>query len=83
VDAESGPAWVRWVVYPAAAGVAVADACGNRQGAGTALAGAALGLAAGHTLDRIEHDRVSLFDRAHFLARGSRRDFRVGFQARF
>ena len=83
VDAETRPAWVRWVVYPVAAGVAVADACGSGQGAGTALAGAALGLAAGHALDRIEHDQVSLFDRARFLARGSRRDFRVGFQARF
>jgi hypothetical protein len=83
VDAESRPGWVRWVVYPAAAGVAVADVRGSGQGPGTALAGAALGLVAGHALDRIEHDRVSLFERAHFLARGSRRDFRVGFQARF
>jgi len=63
--------------------VAVVDASGSGQGAGGALAGAALGLAAGHALDRIERDRVSLFDRARFLARGSRRDFRVGFQARF
>jgi hypothetical protein len=83
VDAESRPTWVRWVVYPAAAGVAVADARGSGQGPGTTLAGAALGLVAGHVLDRIERDRVSLFERAHFLARGSRRDFRVGFQARF
>ena len=83
VDAESRPGWVRWVVYPAAAGVAVADAHGSVEGAGRALAGAALGLAAGHVIDRIEHDRVGLFERARFLARGSRRDFRVGFQARF
>jgi hypothetical protein len=83
VDAESRPGWVRWVVYPAAASVAVVDASGSGRGAGGALAGAALGLAAGHALDRIERDRVSLFDRARFLARGSRRDFRVGFQARF
>jgi hypothetical protein len=83
VDAESRPAWVRWVAYPLAAGVAVADVAESGQGVGTAMAGAALGLAAGHALDRIEHDRVSLFNRAHFLARGTRRDFRVGFQARF
>jgi len=83
VDAESRPAWVRWVVYPIAAGAAALDARGSRQGAGPALAGAALGLAAGHALDRIEQDRVRLFERAHFMARGSRRDFRVGFQASF
>ncbi len=83
VDAESRPGWVRWVVYPAAAAVALVDARESGLGPGTAAAGAALGLAAGHVLDRIEHDRVSLFERARFLARGSRRDFRVGFQARF
>jgi hypothetical protein len=83
VHAESRPGWVPWVVYPAAASVAWVDARESGEGPGAAAAGAALGLVAGRAFDRIERRRVSLFDRAHFLARGSRRDFRVGFQARF
>lgn len=83
VDGESRPGWVRWVVYPLAAGAAALDAHECGLGAGTALAGAALGLSAGHAFDRIERERVSLFERARFVARGSRREFRVGFQASF
>ena len=81
--AESGAGWVPWVAYPAAVAVLVADATDDAHGLADAAAGAALGLAAGHALDRFERSRLSLFERARFMARGSYRDFRVGFQARF
>jgi hypothetical protein len=83
IAAESQARWVPWVVYPAAAVVGLAQAREVGDGLGAAAAGAALGYWTGRKLDRIERSELRIFDRARFLVRGSPRDFRVGFKARF
>ena len=83
IHAESRARWVPWVAYPAAATVLWVDSREQPGWMGNAASGAVLGLCVGFTLDRFERDHVRLFDRAHFMAHGSRRDFRVGFQASF
>lgn len=83
IAAESQARWVRWVVYPAAAAAGLAQVHENGAGLGNVAAGAALGFWTGRKVDQIERGRVRIFDRAHFLASGSPRSFRVGFKARF
>jgi membrane-associated phospholipid phosphatase len=83
IDAESQARWVSWLVYPAAAAVGWARVREDRHWLSDVTAGAALGFWAGRKVDRIERGRVRFFDHATFLARGSRRNFRVGFKTRF
>ncbi len=83
IDAESAARWVRWVVYPVAAAAGLAQVHQNGCGLGDVAAGAALGFWTGRKVDQIERGQVRIFDRARFLVRGSPRNFRVGFKARF
>ena len=83
IHAESPARWVPWVVYPAAAAAGWTQAWQNGEGLGGVAAGAALGIWAGRTLDRLERGQVRILDRARFLVRGSPRNFRLGFKARF
>ncbi len=83
IDEESQARWVSWVVYPVAAAVGLVQAHEDGSGLGDAAAGAALGFWAGRRVDQIERGQVRIFDRARFLVRGSPRNFRVGFKARF
>ncbi len=82
IDAETQARWVPWVVYPAAAAVGWARVEQDEHWLSDVAAGAALGYWTGRTIDRMERGR-GLFDRAHFLFRGSRRSFRLGFQTKF
>jgi hypothetical protein len=83
IDAESPARWVRWVVYPVAAAASLVEVHENGCGLGDAVAGAALGYWTGRKVDQIERGQMRIFDRARFLVRGSPRNFRVGFKARF
>jgi membrane-associated phospholipid phosphatase len=83
IDAESPAHWVRWVVYPVAAAAGLAQVREGGCGLGDVAAGAALGYWTGRKVDQIERGQVRIFDRARFLVRGSPRNFRVGFKARF
>jgi membrane-associated phospholipid phosphatase len=83
IDAESPARWVSWVVYPAAAAVGWARVSEDRHWLSDVAAGAALGYWTGRKVDQIERGQVRIFDRARFLVRGSPRNFRVGFKARF
>ena len=83
IAAESPARWVRWVVYPVAAAAGLAQVREDGGGLGGVAAGAALGYWTGRKVDQIERGEVRIFDRARFLVRGSPRNFRVGFQARF
>ena len=83
IDAESQARWVSWVVYPAAAAVGWARVNENHHWLSDVTAGAALGFWAGRKVDQVERGQVRIFDRARFLLRGSPRNFRVGFKARF
>ena len=83
IDAESPVRWVSWVVYPVAAAAGLAQVHENGCGLSDVAAGAALGYWTGRKVDQIERGQVRLFDRARFLVRGSPRNFRVGFKARF
>ncbi len=82
IDQETDRRWVPWVVYPAAATVGWARVHENRHWLSDVAAGAALGFWAGRKIDRLERQR-GLFERAHFLATGSRRNFRLGFKTTF
>jgi membrane-associated phospholipid phosphatase len=83
IDAESQAHWLPWVVYPAAAAVGWARVSEDRHSLSDVVAGAALGYWTGRKVDQIERGQVRIFDRARFLVRGSPRNFRVGFKARF
>ena len=83
IDAETDARWVPWAVYPMAAAVGWARVHENRHWLSDVTAGAALGFWAGRKVDAMERGHGGLFDRARFLARGSRRNFRVGFQTNF
>lgn len=83
IDAESPARWVRWVVYPVASVAGLAQVNENGCGLGDVAAGAVLGYWAGRKVDQIERGQMRIFDRARFLVRGSPRNFRVGFKARF
>lgn len=83
IDAESQARWVRWVVYPVAAAAGLAQVHENGCRLSDVAAGAALGYWTGRKVDQIERGQVRIFDRARFLVRGSPRNFRVGFKARF
>jgi len=83
IDAESPARWVRWVVYPVAAAAGLAQLHESGCGLSDVAAGAALGFWTGRKVDQIERGQVRIFDRARFLVRGSPRNFRVGFKARF
>ena len=83
IDAESRARWVPWVAYPAAAAVGWARVSENHHWLSDVTAGAALGFWAGRKADQIERGRVRILGRARFLARGSPRDFRLGFETRF
>jgi membrane-associated phospholipid phosphatase len=83
IDAESSARWVRWVVYPVAAAAGLAQVHENGCGLSDVAAGAALGYWTGRRVDQIERGQMRIFDRARFLVRGSPRNFRVGFKARF
>ncbi len=83
IDAETEARWVPWVVYPAATAVAWSRVREDWHWTSDVVAGAALGWWAGRKVDAIERGRVRLFDRARFLFHGNRRNFRVGFQAKF
>jgi membrane-associated phospholipid phosphatase len=82
IHGETRARWVPWVVYPAAASVGWSRVRENEHWLSDVVAGAALGLWSGRKIDRMERER-GLFSRATFLARGSRRSFRLGFQTRF
>ena len=83
IHQESGARWVPWVVYPAAAAVGWARVHEDRHWLSDVTAGAALGFWAGRKGDQVELGKVRLFDRAHFLFKGSLRNFKVGFKTRF
>ena len=83
IAAEAPARWVPWVVYPAAALAGLAQAEQDHLGLGGVAAGAALGIWTGRKVDQFERGQVRLFDRARFLVRGSPRNFRLGFKARF
>jgi len=83
IDAESGARWVPWTVYPIATAVGWARVHENRHWLSDVTAGAALGFWAGRKVDARERGHGGLFERARFMARGSRRNFRVGFQTKF
>jgi membrane-associated phospholipid phosphatase len=83
IAAETPARWVRWIVYPVAAAAGLAQVRENRCGLSDVVAGAALGYWTGRKVDQIERGQVRIFDRARFLVRGSPRNFRVGFKARF
>ena len=83
IAAESPAGWVRWVVYPVAAAAGLVQVHEVGCGLSDVAAGAALGYWTGRKVDQIERGEVRIFDRARFLVRGSPRNFRVGFQARF
>lgn len=83
IAAESPARWVRWVVYPAAAVAGLAQVHEDGRGLGDVAVSAALGWWTGRRVDQIERGQVRIFDRARFLVRGSPRNFRVGFKARF
>ena len=83
IDAESPARWVRWVVYPVATAAGLAQMHESGCGLSDVAAGAALGFWTGRKVDQIARGQVRLFDRARFLVRGSPRNFRVGFKARF
>jgi membrane-associated phospholipid phosphatase len=83
IDEESAARWVPWVVYPAASAVGWARVSENHHWLSDVVAGAALGYWTGRKVDRIERGHSGIFDRASFLASGSRRNFRVGFKTRF
>jgi membrane-associated phospholipid phosphatase len=83
ISAESPARWVPWVVYPVAAAVGLAQAHETGGGLGDVAAGAALGYWTGRKVDQIERGQIRIFDGARFLFRGSPRNFRVGFKARF
>ena len=83
IDAESQARWVSWVVYPVAAAVGWARVHEDQHWLSDVTAGAALGYWTGRKVDQIERGQVRIFDRARFLVRGSPRNFRVGFKARF
>jgi membrane-associated phospholipid phosphatase len=83
IDEESQARWVPWVVYPVAAGVGLARVHENQHWLSDVTAGAALGFWAGRKVDQVERGKVRLFDRAHFLFKGSPRNFRLGFKTRF
>jgi membrane-associated phospholipid phosphatase len=83
IAAETPARWVRWIVYPVAAAAGLAQLHENGSGLSGVAAGAALGYWTGRKVDQIERGQVRIFDRARFLVRGSPRNFRVGFKARF
>jgi membrane-associated phospholipid phosphatase len=83
IHEESRARWVPWVVYPAAAAVGWARVHEDRHWLSDVTAGAALGFWAGRKVDQLERGKVRLFDRAHFLVKGSPRNFRLGFKTRF
>ncbi len=82
IDAETDAGWVPWVVYPAATAVGWARIEQNEHYLSDVAAGAALGFWVGRKIDSLERGH-GLFDRAHFLFKGSRRAFRVGWQTKF
>ena len=83
IAAESPAHWVSWVVYPAAAAAGLTQVHERGCGLGDVAVGAVLGYWTGRKLDQVERGQVRIFDHARFLVRGSPRNFRVGFKARF
>ena len=83
IDAETQARWVPWVAYGAAGAVGVAQSRDAGHGIASVTGGAVLGLWAGRKLDEVARGKVPLLERARFLVRGTPRDFRLGFKARF
>jgi hypothetical protein len=83
IDAETRARWVPWVAYAAAGAVGVAQSRDPGHGIASVTGGAVLGLWVGRKLDEIARGKVRLLERARFLVRGTPRDFRLGFKARF
>lgn len=83
IHAETGSRWAALALYPAAAAVGVSQLRETPASTGEVLMGAALGAWTGRAVVRYEHRHARFLDNAQFLARGNRRDFRVGLSTKF